>query len=316
VILILTNEDDVTTDFVVQELRQGEFLRINGETLGHHAQLAYEYDGRVVSGEIRCRGRSVGLGDVSAVYCRRLGMPVADAQIVDEGLRDHARAEQRALLEALPGLLSVRWMNHPHAVARAESKPLQLALAQQAGLFVPKTIITNDASRAARFAAELDTPVILKALSRPRLMMSGSEHILFTSRVLERTADAFEGMHLAPCIVQEEVRKRMDLRVTVVGERVFAAEIDSQAVPEAVVDWRAAPALDHAEHTLPPEVSVACVRLCRALNLQFGALDFALDVQGRYMFFEINPNGQWAWLQLRAGLPLARAIAEFLRGAP
>ena len=32
-------------------------------------------------------------------------------------------------------------------------------------------------------------------------------------------------------------------------------------------------------------------------NLQFGRLDFLLD-KSDYYFLEVNPNGQWAWLDM------------------
>ena len=136
---------------------------------------------------------------------------------------------------------------------------------------------------------------------------------MLTSRVESSHMDVLRDVNLAPCLVQEEIIKRADIRVTVVGEEVFAVELDSQSVNEAVVDWRAVPHVGHAVHALPSFVEEASVRLCRALGLTFGALDYAIDRDGRYVFFEINPNGQWAWLQLRTGVPIARAIARELR---
>jgi glutathione synthase/RimK-type ligase-like ATP-grasp enzyme len=67
---------------------------------------------------------------------------------------------------------------------------------------------------------------------------------------------------------------------------------------------------------LPPEVDKRLVELVRGLGLRFAAVDFVVDEteQDGYVLVDINPNGQWAWLQEATGLPIAAAIAEELIG--
>ncbi|MNZ28723.1 hypothetical protein D3C78_459550 [compost metagenome] len=50
----------------------------------------------------------------------------------------------------------------------------------------------------------------------------------------------------------------------------------------------------------------------RRLNLRYGAIDFVCDPQGNLWFLEINPNGQWAWIENLTGYPIAEAIVDEL----
>lgn len=117
----------------------------------------------------------------------------------------------------------------------------------------------------------------------------------------------------APVIYQPNVPKLFDVRVTIVGEEIFAAAIDSQVEPTARTDWRqTAHDLKHERHSLPIEVERGCLRLMRELGLVFGALDFVLTPDGRYVFLEINPNGQWLWIEDKLGFPITRQVAAWL----
>jgi glutathione synthase/RimK-type ligase-like ATP-grasp enzyme len=90
-------------------------------------------------------------------------------------------------------------------------------------------------------------------------------------------------------------------------------EIDSQSDPDSLVDWRhGGTALDHEVHQLPDGIARLCLELCSDYGLRFGAIDLALRPDGGYTFFEVNPNGQWAWIEQITGLPLSSALADLL----
>ncbi|NJR75066.1 MAG: hypothetical protein HC773_18390 [Scytonema sp. CRU_2_7] len=118
---------------------------------------------------------------------------------------------------------------------------------------------------------------------------------------------------------QAYIPKRLELRITVVGQQVFAAEIHSQETNHTRYDWRR---YDHHKtpyfpHELPPEVEQRCVQLVEKLGLCYGAIDMILTPDGRYVFLEINPNGQYLWIELATGLPISDAICDLLiSGSP
>jgi len=110
------------------------------------------------------------------------------------------------------------------------------------------------------------------------------------------------------------VSKRSEMRVTVVGHRVLAAEIGSQESRATRYDWRHYDddTVPYRAYRLPPSVEARCVELLGALNLSFGAIDLIRTPDDEFVFLEINPNGQWAWIEEAAGLPIGDAIARWL----
>ena len=182
------------------------------------------------------------------------------------------------------------------------------------GFDVPQTLITNDESATRRFAAERQ--LIAKAVSSGYVDSPQGYRAMFTTALDLADLEDVEGLRLAPVTFQERIRKTSDIRVTVVGNEVFATEILSQAHPSSATDWRATetPELEHRIHILPPRQKQLCLELVRHLGLAFGAIDLALTANGTYKFFEINPNGEWLWLQCMLGFPIAETIAQWLTG--
>ena len=122
---------------------------------------------------------------------------------------------------------------------------------------------------------------------------------------------------VAPLVIQEYVPKSLEVRATVVGSQVFAAAIHSQQSQRARHDWRHYDfdKTPHEAHTLPEGVSSLCIQLVQSLSLNFGAIDLVLTPDGRYVFLEINPSGQWLWIEELTDLPIGDAIADcLLRG--
>jgi glutathione synthase/RimK-type ligase-like ATP-grasp enzyme len=120
-----------------------------------------------------------------------------------------------------------------------------------------------------------------------------------------------------PYLIQHFIDKAHDIRVVVVGEELFAVAIDSQVRVETSVDLRAGGSLrdlPHRQVDLPRRVRGALLRLCASLHLRFAAIDLVIDHGGRHWFLELNPNGQWAWLEEAAGVQVTEALVRELTG--
>lgn len=310
-ILLVSNARDLTTDFIVLEAqRRGlAFARLNTEDLPKaKVRLGFENDR---DWSLQLADRTLAGADITAAYFRRPGVPELDAAVLARDERAYCAIEWSALLKSLYQRIGRRWLSAPAAIAAAEDKPRQLLEAKQLGFAVADTVVTNDV---VVFDAFLEGPgVVAKPLRQARLE-GATDRVMFTSRVEAAVARDARAIAAAPMILQREVLKAADIRVTVVGDQVFAAEIDSQALAGAEVDWRQGDTtrLHHAKHDLPSEEAARCVALVRALDLGFGAVDFVLDREGHYWFLEINPNGQWAWIETRTGHPIAAAIVDHL----
>ncbi|MBP5981764.1 MAG: hypothetical protein KA748_16350 [Halomonas sp.] len=310
-LLLVTNRRDITIDYVVAELkrRKTPFFRLNTEELSKarctmavfpRSAWSLSFEGRILHG-----------ADVSAAYFRRPAPPASNPAISDAGEREYVDAEWGAFLKSLYARLDGLWMNSPMDIFAAEDKPRQLMLASEIGFNVPQAQITNDINSVLEVAKAGST--IGKPL-RQALINGGQERVIFTTRLENLSYSDEEAIALAPLIAQTEIKKKYDVRVTVVGRQVFPAAIKSQEHVETTVDWRQGcrPDLKHECIELPSEVEEQCLALMKCLNLRYGAIDLVCDQQGKLWFLEINPNGQWAWIENLTGHPIAAAIVDEL----
>lgn len=310
-IFLVTNKRDITTDFVVLELQRRDlpFMRLNSEELP--ASKMTVRPGAPGNWSLSLGDDQVQLGDVTGAYYRRPGTP-EPVGTPEPATEDYIVAEWSAIMRSLSNVLEGRWLNSPFAILRAEDKPRQLELALALGFDVPETLIGNDLETVAPFVAAGER--IAKPLRNALIERGPIGEVLFTSRLGALGAEDGAAVAAAPVIYQREVRKAFDIRATVIGKRTFAVAIHSQSHEETEVDWRRGARLDveHEVIELPKPLAARCVALTEALGLRYGAIDLIRDTTGRDWFLEINPNGQWAWIERRTGVPLAAAIVDAL----
>lgn len=310
-VILITNKRDITSDFIVRELKKRgrKFVRLNTEELSRSQFVFKPLVGQFLLkiGETTIRSE-----DIKAAYFRRPGIPEVDGNVTDSAKRHYALVEWNSLLKSLYLFIGDRWFSHPQEIAIAEDKPLQLTLARQLGFEIPDTVITNNFEEARAFVRS--GPTVGKPLKQALLDDENTGRVIFTTEIVSLDDAARESIAVSPIIFQRLIAKRTDVRVTVVVDRVFAVAIHSQAREESCIDWRAGsnPDLRHEIVSLPQDIEARCVGLVKALNLKFGAIDLVLDPDGNYWFLECNPNGQWAWIENRTGLPIASAIVDEL----
>ena len=250
--------------------------------------------------------------EIKAVWYRRNVSPELPSA-TDEHHREFCGREQKAYMEGtLATLNGVKWLSHPAAIARAELKLLQLSIANDIGFVIPVTTTTNCPGTVSQMSLEHE--LIAKAVRSGYVNSPEGFRAIFTTQLSKADLADLDGLALAPATFQEMVPKKSDIRVTVVGPKVFAAEILSQERESSKTDWRATndPFLQHRPHCLPNDITEKCRRLTSELEIGFGAIDLALTNEGSYTFFEINPNGEWLWLQQQLGFPIAESISEWL----
>jgi hypothetical protein len=310
VILIVTNRSDHTADWLILELqrRRSEYVRFNTEDYPGDVRLAWTPSGGQL---LKLRDREIDLGQVGAVWYRRPMPPAAGLWSSPQRAR-WAMGESREALRGVWRTLDALWVNHPDHNRLAGSKQHQLCRAQDLGFVVPASLVSNDRDDVRAFAAEHGL-LICKPLGEGRLELEDEERTFFTSRLKLDADDPLDDFGPEPYLVQELIKKQYDLRVTVIGEHVFGVRIDSQAVPEGKIDWRQAGVrAPHAPEELPADLAERCLELVRAYGLEFAAIDLVRARDGRYVFLEINPNGQWAWLEQVTGLPLRARLVDLL----
>ncbi|MFI9241492.1 ATP-grasp ribosomal peptide maturase [Streptomyces sp. NPDC053086] len=307
-VLVATEADDITADMVITELNRRDVpvVRFNLADIGEGLTVSARFGTcpAPVVGQVRTPSRTADLTRVRSVYWRRPEWPSFPHLSPDDSR--FAAAQVRyglgGTLYALDGPL---WVNHPLRIAAADYKPAQLALAQQLGFTVPSALVTNDPAEAREFIrTQGDT--IFKTLRWTRYARDG---VPVTGWADPVTADEIDdSVRITPHLFQARVDKVADLRVLIVGPHTFAVRIDSE-----LLDWRKDySVLTYTVEHLPDSVDKALHAYLDRLELVSGSFDLAVDRAGVYWWLELNPNGQWGWLEKEIGLPMSAAFADLL----
>lgn len=315
-VLLLTNKTDVTTDFIVKRLKEEriEFYRLNTEELGDNVEVNFDFPEGNFKIFDKTTNIQINLLDIKAVYFRRPELR-ADNSELTRSENQFVRNEISYTLEGIYEILnSAYWLNSVKHIRNAENKIFQLLLAKNLGFRIAPSLITTNADSAMNFYRMNDEDCIIKPIRTGLISDEENEEaIIFTNKV---NLDKNSAQRVAGCptFFQKHIKKQGDIRVTVVGDKVFAAFIHSQDSDDSKVDWRISQnGLKHSICTLPVDVSAKCINLLKKLNLNFGAIDLVLDEMGNYIFLEINPNGQWAWIERLLGLDVSGAIVNLLK---
>jgi hypothetical protein len=314
----LTNPTDGHAERVAEKLQErgADVIRFNPAQFPSEAAIAVEYTAvGQLRPSLRTGDRSIDLNDVRAVWYRRPDYPVPHSAIADTRTRTFVAEESQTFMSDLWNLLDCLWVPAPPVTEkRAQFKATQLRVAGTLGFELPPTLITNDPDEFLGFYLRHNGRIVSKLAGFAWHGRFDTEFVRYTEVVSKRDASYARSIRYCPIIFQAYVPKRLELRITVVGRRIFAAEIHSQASNHTRHDWRRYDSYKtvHMPHALPDELADRCVRLVERLGLCYGAIDMVLTPDGRYVFLEINPNGQYLWIEGATGLPISDAICDLL----
>lgn len=314
-ILILSNKWDITVDFIVAELRARgcDFLRINTEDLASGQATICLPDLRILAskcGEVRDLTRTV-----NVIWNRRPGKPFDDilpSARPSPATQNFVNDQWLSWLEALQLIPNVTWINQPQANDAMENKARQLFMASKVGFQIPETVITNDPKEAWQLAKKHGNRLVAKALYSPLIEEPNEDYFVFTNEITTADLTPEEEIKISPSIFQQCLNPKIDYRVTVVGETVFPVRVECQNQECSHIDWRVEKSdLRFIACNLPSEVEELCRRYVKANGLVFGAMDL-VEYNGRFFFLEINPNGEWGWLQKPNNIPIAEALCDLM----
>jgi hypothetical protein len=309
-ILVVSNREDLTADWLILELqrRDAPYVRFNTEDYPQRAAL----DWRIDEQRLHLAGREFTGEDIDAVWYRRPVPPQLRPGLPAEE-QTWATREAAEALEGFWRTLRARWVSPPTAIRLAECKALQLRDAAALGFDIPDTEITSDVARVQGLVERSQHGVICKPLRDGRVRSHGRS-LLFTSMI---SSTQLHELGEEPHLFQAFVPKRYDIRVTVIGEEIFSTRIEPNAGDETAVDWRRSDpnSLRYQPEVLPDDIAARCRALVGLYGLSFASIDLARRKDGGHAFFELNPNGQWAFIEQRTGQPLRAALADLLTGA-
>ncbi|MEV6550379.1 ATP-grasp ribosomal peptide maturase [Streptomyces sp. NPDC051597] len=305
-VLILTCEQDVTTDMVVTHLHERgvPLVRLDPADVPGRAVLSAEYAHGDFSGHLSVDGFVVSMSGLRSVWVRRPGRPAAHAPEPSAWLTAETRQALFGMLYSAPA----RWMNHPRDAEAARLKPWQLRVAHVSGFAVPPTVVTTVPRVARQFAQEYRDVVVKSAAGPPP-----DEPLMALPTTLIGPDADFSSVRAGPVLLQRFVPKRADIRLTCVGAALFAAR---KVCDPGQVDGRYGDGGRGWEPVgVPGRIAESVRAYTRRTALAYAAFDFAEDTDGGWWFLECNQGGQFGFVELDTGQPIAAEVASWLAGA-
>lgn len=317
-ILIITNKLDPHVDAVIHHLKTDgvDFFRFNTEDFPQKITFSWQTGQSPIDGLLILQSsRKVKLSEISSCWYRRPLPTVVSKDLITTQTREFAQEESSSLLQGLwVYLSSCFWIGYPPKIRQAESKLRNLKLAADIGFWIPRTLITSDPKQAKDFFNECEGKIINKVLGEGEVEYLKDYYFVYTHRVLPEDLSRMGSLVYAPTLFQEYIPKRIEIRVTIVGNKIFSCEIHSQDSKKTRDDWRHYDfgKIKHYVHHLPHSVESLCLKMVEKLGLNFATIDLILTPDQDYVFLELNPNGQWLWIEHLTGLPISSAIAKLL----
>jgi len=316
---IVGSTTDLHVDTVkkrIEELNHKVFL-IDFKSFPYNWQASFELTGQTMKSNIL----DIDTGLFQSIWFRRR-YAFEFTHEHDPDLIEFYKSEYRSFLTSLALIhLDKFWVSNPVHLMRATNKQVNLVAAQTCGFLIPDTYIGNNiytlvnyVKPTSIYALKAAQSGFIKATVKNDVTESQS---LFTQKVTgQYILDRIEQLVHCPVTIQEYVPKAFELRITVVGNKIFAARIDSQLSPseKTRTDWRHYDLENtpHSEYELPDEIKLKCFALLKELGLQFGCIDMVVTPDNQYYYLEVNSTGQWLWIENLTGMPITQAIAQLL----
>ncbi len=320
-ILILSGSGDLHADWIEQKLHERGVspLRFTSADFPTKAEMSRSYSptGKVET-ILRFNRLSLSLEDIQSVWNRRYQKPVPHTHLSSAEIQEFLTDECDSFVQDIWNSLDCFWLPAaPAILCRAKFKALQLKLAGELGFELPPTLISNSPDDFIEFYNQHHGRIISKIAGPMMLRSLRDDFARFTEIVSNQDVAYAQDLRYCPVIFQAYVPKRVELRITVVGQTVLAAEIHSQQTHHTRHDWRHYDYHNtvYLPHNLPEPISQQCVQLTNKLGLCYGAIDMVLTPDDRYVFLEINPNGQFLWVEQATGLPISDAMCDLLIAA-
>jgi glutathione synthase/RimK-type ligase-like ATP-grasp enzyme len=315
-ILVITNKNDITSDFIIKKIKERgiDFYRFNTEEVSKSCFISIDFQWNRFLLIDRILDKEYNLKEFTSVYFRRPELPTICSKNLNNGEIKFIKNEFLYTFEGIYKILkNSYWVSPLYAIREAENKIYQLELAKSIGLKIPNSIITNSFAEVLDFYDRNNASCIIKPIKSGLIEDENEPKVVFTNYLKNRPVSK-EQIEFTPNFLQSLIVKTYDVRVIVVGEKVFATLIHSQNNYETQIDWRRGEnVLEHTKFELPYNIEKKCIELMNLLNLRFGAIDFILDINQDLVFLEINPNGQWAWIEKQTGYEISNEIVNLLK---
>ncbi len=294
--LIITGSEDITTDLLINNLETEDTFRFNTDLFfDYNVQISCDIGFYIKD----LTGRVITLESCKKVYWRKPIWPEVDEEreIEDEYLKSEikyvvqeifnlARIERKAVLV-------------DPFIDKRVGKLVQLKIAQKYFL-TPKYEFSYPLVDTQQF----DEDVIVKSFSSTQMK---------NNSFLYAISAKFKHLDLnSPWFIQEKILAASDVTVVYIGGKIFGYSLQRDWLSGD--DWRLQlndPRCRWEKFNLDSMTQEKIVHFMNELGLSFGRLDF-LYSEKKLTFLEVNPNGQYAWLDFEGKNGMLKTILEVI----
>ena len=311
----MTNSQDATSDYLEAYLSGAQFhvVRFNTDVDLYSTDFTFSKECQVVS----WLSESLQPGEISSVVFRRpkpFKPPVEGNHFYSAHAADEWAEAWEGFLAQVPFR---KWINHPSRNFSASHKIDQLIKASHSGFRVPESLITNNPQKALEFFRAQRNGVIIKPLASGFIERTDPKEdtVVYTVELEEKNLPLLQHLRTCPVLFQEKIKKYLDVRVTVVDEEIVAIGLkglEQDGTQRLDIRRNNMLEVEYIPLTVPDRIRDAICKIMMLYELRFAAIDFAIDDRGTWVFFEVNPNGQWAWLDLEGVASIATMFVNSL----
>ncbi|REC74656.1 ATP-grasp ribosomal peptide maturase [Chryseobacterium elymi] len=283
------------------------YFRLNSDRMNHLQKISVNENSFELTDE---SGNTVHSKDIKAVWHRKAWGITVPEELDEDYKKIFLSAYANLRYNLITLLEDIPWINPFENERKVDgSKMLQLKMAEESNLIIPKTIFSNDEQKIIAFFQEFcNGKAVAKLHSLTGKTMDG-ENLISTMIIQENTLEHIADITYCPMIFQPYIDKEYELRIVYIAGEFFTGKINNSQN----VDWRVA----HGNYTwsayeLPENVRAGLASMMEKMGLYIGAIDMIRGKDGEYYFLEVNPQGEWGMLQKELGFPIAERIADNL----
>lgn len=319
VLIITFSYDNPCVNLVSENIQENGFIPVRFDTDLFPEKSNFEVISR--KGELLSYvtqdGKRTDLRQARSVWYRRSRIGESLREQMDRKLLSPVIHESQMMVWAGINSLPAFHLDHYISHRILENKLYQLTVAERCGMKVPPNLYTNSRSAFDQFYKSHKGTVITKMFSSFAIYEEGTEQVVFTTKLEKKHLKQMEGLQVSPMSFQKNIQKKRELRVTIVGRKIFAAAVDSQKLATAQTDWRvegAALVQDWYPYDLPADLAKSLLKLMDIFQLNYGAIDIIETPKGEFYYLETNSGGEYFWLDHLFDHAISKALADLLCG--
>lgn len=307
-IAALTIRGDIHAHAIRHELRTEygvDLSVIEVDRLSSEHHINWQLNGSTPICRVWCDNQWLPIGEIDLIWWRRSRAQqefdnVCYTAEQEEIINNDCRS---SLAGGLTTCFDGFWLSHPIATERAGNKLFQLSIAKQHGFRVPETLISQDPESVRSFVSERSASrAIVKTVAG-----GGKGLFLFTQFVGYQELESDDSIRVCPAIYQEYIQGDTHIRLNCFGDRSHAGRIITKDL-----DWRPNLNVPVSAWDVPHELHLKVRKVLDAMGLEMGIVDFKVTSEGEFVWLEVNPQGQFLFLEPLTTVPYTRLFAEYL----